>query len=170
MMRKLADSAKVCHVEISPKLRAELGPQRLAVLVEGATEPPFHNEHWNRHEMGIYLDALDGTPLFASAAKYDSGTGWPSFWAPLDPELLELVEDRSHGMRRIEVRAKKSGGHLGHLFDDGPPPSGQRYCLNSASLRFVPLAELVGAGLGSLAALFGTEPLHEGPENTIVEP
>jgi len=154
MISKKAEAANVCHVEITEELRAKLGPERLAVLVESATEPAFRNAYWNNHEAGVYLDALDGTPLFSSGAKYDSGTGWPSFWEPLDPGRLELIEDRSYGMRRIEVRAKKSGGHLGHLFDDGPAPSGQRYCLNSASLRFVPRAELEKEGLGELASLF----------------
>ncbi|MEI6389044.1 MAG: peptide-methionine (R)-S-oxide reductase MsrB, partial [Spirochaetota bacterium] len=93
-------------------------------------------------------------PLFLSTAKFDSGTGWPSFWTPIDPAALLLVEDRSLGMVRIEVRSKKSGGHLGHLFDDGPAPTGKRYCINSASLDFIPKAELAARGLGGLASRF----------------
>lgn len=151
---KAADAANLCFIEPTAELKARLGPERFAVLAESATEPPFRNAYWNNHEPGVYLDAIDGTPLFASLAKYDSGSGWPSFWAPLDPGRLELVEDLSYGMRRVEVRAKASGGHLGHLFEDGPAPTGLRYCVNSASLRFVPAAELAAEGLGDLAELF----------------
>jgi len=151
---KPIDAANVCYVEPSEELRARLSPEAYAVLVESATEPPFRNEYWDNHRPGVYVDAIDGTPLFASLAKYDSGSGWPSFWRPIDAGSLVLVEDLSYGMRRIEVRAKASGGHLGHLFDDGPEPTGLRYCINSASLRFVPLGELEAAGYGELAALF----------------
>ncbi|HPG86856.1 MAG TPA: peptide-methionine (R)-S-oxide reductase MsrB [Spirochaetales bacterium] len=150
------NAANVCYVEPSEELRARLSPEAYAVLVESATEPPFSNEYWDNHRPGVYVDAIDGAPLFASLAKYDSGSGWPSFWAPIDPGRLVLVEDRSYGMRRIEVRAKASGGHLGHLFDDGPEPTGLRYCINSASLRFVPLEGLEAEGYGELAALFST--------------
>ena len=147
---KPMDAANVCYVEPSEELKARLSPEAYAVLVESATEPPFRNEYWDNHRPGVYVDAIDGVPLFASLAKYDSGSGWPSFWAPIDPDRLALVEDASYGMRRIEVRAKASGGHLGHLFDDGPEPTGLRYCINSAALRFVPLEELESAGYGEL--------------------
>jgi methionine-R-sulfoxide reductase len=143
----------VCYIEPTAELKARLSPEEWKVLVEAGTEPPFMNAYWNNHEPGIYCDAVDGTPLFASKAKFDSGTGWPSFWEPIDKEDLILVEDRSFGMHRIEVRAKASGGHLGHLFEDGPRPTGLRYCINSAALRFIPLKELESAGLGHLTAL-----------------
>lgn len=143
----------VCYIEPTAELKARLSPEEWKVLVEAGTEPPFVNKFWNNHESGIYFDAADGTPLFASRAKFDSGTGWPSFWEPIDKDKLVLVEDRSHGMRRTEVRAKASGGHLGHLFEDGPRPTGLRYCINSASLRFIPLKELEAAGFGHLRSL-----------------
>ncbi len=148
---KAADAANACYVEPTEELRARLSPEAFAVLVQSATEPPFRNAYWDNHAEGVYLDAIDGTPLFASSAKFDSGTGWPSFWQPLGQDALVLVEDLSHGMRRVEVRAKASGGHLGHLFTDGPEPSGLRYCINSASLRFVPRERLASEGLGELA-------------------
>ena len=148
------DQAKaVCYIQPTAELKARLSPQEWKVLVEAGTEPPFMNKYWNNHEPGIYFDAVDGTPLFASRAKFESGTGWPSFWEPLDKDSIVLVEDRSFGMRRTEVRAKASGGHLGHLFDDGPQPTGLRYCINSAALRFIPLHELEAAGFGHLVPL-----------------
>lgn len=147
---KAADAANVCYVEPTEELRARLSPEAFAVLVQSATEPPFRNAYWDNHAEGVYLDAIDGTPLFASSSKFDSGTGWPSFWQPLDQEAIVLVEDLSYGMRRVEVRAKASGGHLGHLFTDGPEPTGLRYCINSASLRFVHRDRLAAEGLGDL--------------------
>ncbi len=151
---KAADAANVCYIEPTAELKARLSPEQYAVLVESATEPPFRNAYWDNHEQGIYVDAIDGVPLFASSVKFDSGTGWPSFWAPIDPARILLVEDTALGMRRIEVRSKASGGHLGHLFDDGPDPTGLRYCINSASLRFIPLDRLEAEGYGSLSSLF----------------
>jgi methionine-R-sulfoxide reductase len=147
-------SSQVCYIEPTEELKKRLSPEQYAVLVEAATEPPFRNPYWNLHDEGIFVDAIDASPLFASTAKFDSGTGWPSFWQPIDPAKLELIEDDSLGMRRIEVRAKASGGHLGHLFDDGPEPTGQRYCINSASLRFIPRARLSAEGYGELEGLF----------------
>ena len=154
MKSRQADAANICFIEPTEDLRAKLSPEQFAVLVENATEPPFRNAYWNLHDAGIYVDAIDGTPLFASLQKFDSGSGWPSFWDPLDKDALLLVTDDSLGMQRVEVRAKKSGGHLGHVFDDGPPPSGRRYCMNSASLRFVPVAELDARGYGTYLTLF----------------
>jgi methionine-R-sulfoxide reductase len=151
---KKASGSETCYIEPTEELRKRLSPEQFAVLVNAATEPPFHNAFWNKHEAGIYVDAIDGTPLFSSRAKFDSGTGWPSFWQPIDEGRLLLVEDDSLGMIRTEVRAKLSGGHLGHLFDDGPPPSGLRYCINSASLRFVPRAKLAEEGYAGLEGLF----------------
>jgi methionine-R-sulfoxide reductase len=146
-------AAEVCYIEPSEELKAKLSPEEYAVLVQAATEPPFDNPLWDNHRDGIYVDKIDGTALFASSTKFDSGTGWPSFWQPIDSEAVILVEDRSYGMFRIEVRSKKSGGHLGHLFDDGPKPSGLRYCINSASLDFVPREEMEARGYGELLSL-----------------
>lgn len=151
-MRKEANPEYLCAVP-DEVLKERLTPLQYAVVRTGATERAFDNAYWNKHEAGIYVDVIDGTPLFASSAKYDSGTGWPSFWRPIDEKALELIEDRSFGMVRIEVRSKSSGAHLGHLFDDGPDPTGRRYCMNSASLRFVPESRLEAENLGELKAL-----------------
>ncbi len=147
-------AAAVCYIEPTEELRRKLSAEEFAVLVEAATEPPFQNAFWDNHRPGIYVDRIDGSPLFASSAKFDSGTGWPSFWAPIDPASVVLVNDASYGMDRIEVRAKKSGGHLGHLFNDGPKPSGMRYCINSASLDFIPVEEMEARGYKELLPLF----------------
>ncbi len=152
MLRKDANPDYVCTVA---GREVRLTALQQAVALGGGTERPFDNEYWNNHEEGLYLDVLDGTPLFASSAKYDSGTGWPSFFQALDEGRLTLVEDRSHGMVRTEVRAAASGAHLGHLFDDGPAPTGLRYCMNSAALRFVPASRLEEEGLGDYRRLFG---------------
>lgn len=146
--------ATVCYVEPTEELRARLTPEEWKVLVESGTELPFQNAYWDNHAEGLYVDRIDGTPLFASTTKFESGTGWPSFWQPVDKDAIILGEDNSYGMRRIEVRAKKSGGHLGHLFPDGPKPTGMRYCINSASLRFVPRADLAAEGYADLEKLF----------------
>jgi methionine-R-sulfoxide reductase len=135
-------------------LRKTLSPEQYAVAVQGRTERPFANAYWNKHEVGIYVDVIDGTPLFSSNSKYDSGTGWPSFWEPLDKNALELIEDHSFGMNRVEVRSKSSGAHLGHVFTDGPEPTGLRFCINSASLRFIPRNRLEQEGLGKYLELF----------------
>lgn len=152
-MRKEANPEYVCVVS-DAELAERLSPLQFAVTRNGETERPFDNAYWNNHSPGIYVDVIDGTPLFSSTSKYDSGTGWPSFWAPLDMARIELLEDRSYGMVRTEVRSKTSGAHLGHLFDDGPEPTGERYCMNSAALRFVPEAELEEAGLAEYRCLF----------------
>lgn len=120
------------------ELRELLTPEQYEIIVKNGTERPFANAYWDHHEPGIYVDAVSGEPLFASEDKFDSGTGWPSFTKPIHPEVVVEIEDRSHGMVRTEVRSAKSNSHLGHLFDDGPPPTFQRYCINSASLRFIP--------------------------------
>jgi methionine-R-sulfoxide reductase len=124
--------------ESEDELRARLTPEQFHVTCNGGTEPPFDNAYWDHKEAGIYVDVISGVPLFSSEAKFDSGTGWPSFFAPVEGDEIVEVVDTSYGMRRVEVRAKTSGAHLGHVFPDGPKPTGLRYCINSASLKFVP--------------------------------
>ena len=119
------------------ELQKELTPDQYSVCRLNATEPPFRNAYWNHHEPGIYVDVISGEPLFASVHKFDSGTGWPSFWAPLN-NAVRTRNDSSLGMSRTEVHCRRCGGHLGHVFDDGPKPTGLRYCMNGAALNFTP--------------------------------
>ncbi len=136
------------------ELRKKLSPEQFHVTKENGTEPPFKNAYWNNHEAGIYVDVISGEPLFASIHKFDSGTGWPSFWQPIKKESVADKSDATHGLDRTEVRSSKSDAHLGHVFTDGPKPTGLRYCINSASLKFIPLAQLKDAGYGEFLPLF----------------
>jgi methionine-R-sulfoxide reductase len=138
-------------------LKSKLTPIQYDVTQCSATEPPFRNEFWNHHEPGIYVDVVSGEPLFASVDKFDSGTGWPSFTRPLESTNVMEHADTSHGMRRVEVRSAQADSHLGHVFPDGPGPTGLRYCINSAALRFIPASKLDEAGYGQYQALFPTK-------------
>jgi peptide methionine sulfoxide reductase msrA/msrB len=135
-------------------LRKKLTPLQYEVTQKNGTEKPFQNKYWDNKREGIYVDIVSGEPLFSSLDKYDSGTGWPSFTKPLEPENIVEREDRGFFMKRMEVRSKHGDSHLGHVFNDGPPPTGLRYCMNSAALRFIPKEDLEKEGYGKYLRLF----------------
>lgn len=153
-------SSPSSNTEASPKpneadLRKKLTPEQYRVTQMCGTEPPFQNEYWDNHRVGLYVDVVSGEPLFTSMDKFDSGSGWPSFTKPIDKTHVAEKVDGSHGMERIEVRSNKSDSHLGHVFEDGPrDKGGMRYCINSASLRFIPIEKLKEEGYGDYLPLF----------------
>lgn len=143
--------------ERTEELRNKLTPMQFQVTQENGTEPPFQNEYWDHFSDGIYVDIVSGEPLFSSKDKFDAGCGWPSFTKPLVEREIVEKEDRSHFMIRTEVRSKTGGSHLGHVFNDGPAPTGLRYCINSASLRFIPKEKMAQEGYGEYLMLFVDE-------------
>jgi methionine-R-sulfoxide reductase len=146
------------------ELKKKLTPEQYAVTQQAATESPFANKYWDKHDAGLYVDVVSGQPLFSSLDKFDSGCGWPSFTQPLSGTDVVERTDNSYGMDRTEVRSQMADSHLGHVFDDGPGPTGLRYCINSASLRFIPLDKMEAEGYGAYLGPFIKAGLYK-PKN-----
>jgi methionine-R-sulfoxide reductase len=159
-IRETGAEAEMSDYEKPPEeeLRRRLSQDQYQVTQCSATEPPFQNALWNNKRPGIYVDVVSGEPLFSSLDKFDSGTGWPSFLRPMDEAELVYQSDRTLGRERTEVRSGRADSHLGHVFDDGPQPTGKRFCINSAALRFIPVEEMEAAGYGKYLSLFDGPP------------
>ncbi len=154
IVRALSSQAKDDKKSFKDDLKKTLTPQQYSCTQEAGTEAPFANAYWNNHEDGIYVDVVSGEALFSSLDKYDSGTGWPSFTKPIEDNSIITKADHTAGALRTELRSKKADSHLGHVFDDGPGPTKKRFCINSASLKFIPYAKMIDAGLGKYLYLF----------------
>ncbi len=150
-------SAGVRKKPSEDQLKKELTSIQYDVTQKDGTEPPFHNPYFDNHAAGIYVDVVTGEPLFSSTEKFESGTGWPSFWKPIEGASIVEKHDGTHGMERVEVRGKLSDSHLGHVFTDGPKPTGLRFCINSAALRFIPADQVGAQGYPQYAKLFTTK-------------